>query len=73
VPNPRGDAGDILKAADDALYTSKREGRNRTTLLQVNWPAPAPAHTLSMPSYTTQSRPTATDLDLGATGTLGGR
>jgi hypothetical protein len=29
---PAGDAHDIIKAADDALYTSKREGRNRTTL-----------------------------------------
>jgi diguanylate cyclase (GGDEF)-like protein/PAS domain S-box-containing protein len=38
VPLPHGKPGDIVKAADDALYTSKREGRNRTTLLQVNWP-----------------------------------
>lgn len=38
VPLSRGRAEDIVKAADDALYTSKREGRNRTTLLQVNWP-----------------------------------
>lgn len=38
VPKPQGTATDIVKAADDALYTSKREGRNRTTLLQVTWP-----------------------------------
>jgi diguanylate cyclase (GGDEF)-like protein/PAS domain S-box-containing protein len=38
VPQARGHPVDIVKAADDALYTSKREGRNRTTLLQVNWP-----------------------------------
>ncbi|MET0292725.1 MAG: diguanylate cyclase, partial [Steroidobacteraceae bacterium] len=38
VPADHGTPADILKAADDALYTSKREGRNRTTLLQVNWP-----------------------------------
>jgi hypothetical protein len=38
VPQSRGRPVDIVKAADDALYTSKREGRNRTTLLQVNWP-----------------------------------
>jgi diguanylate cyclase (GGDEF)-like protein len=61
VPNPRGDAGDIIKAADDALYTSKREGRNRTTLLQVNWPAPHPVMR------------TSAELDLDATGTFGRR
>ncbi|RYG86394.1 sensor domain-containing diguanylate cyclase, partial [bacterium] len=38
VPTERGRPEDLMKAADDALYTSKREGRNRTTLLQVNWP-----------------------------------
>jgi hypothetical protein len=26
-----------VKAADEALYLSKNEGRNRTTLLDVNW------------------------------------
>jgi diguanylate cyclase (GGDEF)-like protein len=39
VPQSRGTVQDIIKAADEALYTSKREGRNRTTVLAVNWPA----------------------------------
>lgn len=34
-----GDAAALVRAADEALYTSKREGRNRTTLLEVGWPA----------------------------------
>jgi diguanylate cyclase (GGDEF)-like protein len=38
VPVARGDAGAMVRAADSALYTSKREGRNRTTLLEVAWP-----------------------------------
>ncbi|MEP7314964.1 MAG: diguanylate cyclase, partial [Pseudomonadota bacterium] len=38
VPQSRGTVQDIIKAADEALYTSKREGRNRTTVLAVNWP-----------------------------------
>ena len=39
VPQSRGTVQDIIKAADEALYTSKREGRNRTTVLAVNWPS----------------------------------
>lgn len=61
VPSTRGTACDIIKAADDALYTSKREGRNRTTLLQVNWPAQYPGAR------------TSAALDLDSTGTFGGR
>jgi diguanylate cyclase (GGDEF)-like protein/PAS domain S-box-containing protein len=38
---PQGDPAAIVKAADEALYISKREGRNRTTLLDVNWPEAA--------------------------------
>jgi diguanylate cyclase (GGDEF)-like protein len=38
-PVPSGNAEAVLKAADEALYLSKNEGRNRTTLLDVNWPA----------------------------------
>jgi diguanylate cyclase (GGDEF)-like protein len=39
IPVSHGDAVAIVTAADEALYISKREGRNRTTLLDVNWPA----------------------------------
>ena len=38
-PVARGSPEAVLKAADEALYISKNEGRNRTTLLDVNWPA----------------------------------
>jgi diguanylate cyclase (GGDEF)-like protein/PAS domain S-box-containing protein len=41
-PVPHGDPLAVVRAADEALYTSKHEGRNRTTLLDVSWPAPAP-------------------------------
>jgi diguanylate cyclase (GGDEF)-like protein/PAS domain S-box-containing protein len=37
-PVGHGDPEAVVKAADEALYISKREGRNRTTLLDVNWP-----------------------------------
>ena len=37
VPRPGGSMEDLVRAADEALYTSKREGRNRTTVLEVNW------------------------------------
>jgi diguanylate cyclase (GGDEF)-like protein/PAS domain S-box-containing protein len=37
VPRDGGSVHDIVKAADEALYTSKREGRNRTTVLEVGW------------------------------------
>lgn len=30
----------VVRSADEALYLSKREGRNRTTLLDVTWPDP---------------------------------
>lgn len=60
IPLPAGRPEDIVKAADDALYTSKREGRNRTTILQVNWPA---ARAPGMDA----------NLDLGATGTFARR
>ena len=33
-----GNPAAIVTAADEALYISKDEGRNRTTLLDVNWP-----------------------------------
>ena len=38
VPREHGSVQDIVRAADEALYTSKREGRNRTTVLEVQWP-----------------------------------
>ncbi len=41
-PVLHGDPLAVVRAADEALYTSKHEGRNRTTLLDVSWPA-APA------------------------------
>jgi diguanylate cyclase (GGDEF)-like protein/PAS domain S-box-containing protein len=41
-PVQHGDPLAVVRAADEALYTSKREGRNRTTLLDVSWPAAAP-------------------------------
>jgi diguanylate cyclase (GGDEF)-like protein len=37
VPRDGGSTEDLVRAADEALYTSKREGRNRTTVLEVNW------------------------------------
>jgi diguanylate cyclase (GGDEF)-like protein/PAS domain S-box-containing protein len=42
LPVRHGDPLAVVRAADEALYTSKHEGRNRTTLLDVSWPAPAP-------------------------------
>jgi diguanylate cyclase (GGDEF)-like protein len=42
-PVPHGDPLAVVRAADEALYTSKHEGRNRTTLLDVSWPAPQAA------------------------------
>jgi diguanylate cyclase (GGDEF)-like protein/PAS domain S-box-containing protein len=60
APVAHGSPGDIVKAADDALYTSKREGRNRTTLLQVSWPAE-------------RAGDMEERLDIGATGTFGRR
>jgi diguanylate cyclase (GGDEF)-like protein/PAS domain S-box-containing protein len=39
-PVQHGEALAVVRAADEALYTSKHEGRNRTTLLDVSWPAP---------------------------------
>ena len=38
-PVAKGNPEAVVKAADEALYLSKNEGRNRTTLLDVNWPA----------------------------------
>jgi len=38
-PVASGNPEAVVKAADEALYLSKNEGRNRTTLLDVNWPA----------------------------------
>jgi diguanylate cyclase (GGDEF)-like protein len=38
-PVASGNPEAVVKAADEALYISKNEGRNRTTLLDVNWPA----------------------------------
>jgi diguanylate cyclase (GGDEF)-like protein/PAS domain S-box-containing protein len=43
-PVNHGDPLAVVRAADEALYTSKNEGRNRTTLLDVSWP-PGPATT----------------------------
>jgi len=40
-PVASGDPDAVVKAADEALYLSKGEGRNRTTLLDVNWPRSA--------------------------------
>jgi len=40
-PVASGDPEAVIKAADEALYISKGEGRNRTTLLDVNWPRAA--------------------------------
>ncbi len=37
-PVPHGDPLAVVRASDQALYTSKDEGRNRTTLLDVTWP-----------------------------------
>ena len=37
-PVASGNPEAVVKAADEALYLSKNEGRNRTTLLDVNWP-----------------------------------
>ena len=37
TPQVGGSAQQIVRAADEALYTSKREGRNRTTVLEVQW------------------------------------
>jgi len=37
VPRTSGSMQDLVRAADEALYTSKREGRNRTTVLEVDW------------------------------------
>ena len=37
-PVTHGDPLAVVRAADQALYTSKDEGRNRTTLLDVTWP-----------------------------------
>jgi diguanylate cyclase (GGDEF)-like protein/PAS domain S-box-containing protein len=37
-PVTHGDPLSVVRAADQALYTSKHEGRNRTTLLDVSWP-----------------------------------
>jgi len=36
-PVAHGNPEAVVKAADEALYLSKNEGRNRTTLLDVNW------------------------------------
>jgi len=36
-PVVQGNSEAVVKAADEALYLSKNEGRNRTTLLDVNW------------------------------------
>jgi diguanylate cyclase (GGDEF)-like protein/PAS domain S-box-containing protein len=38
-PVRHGEPLAVVRAADEALYTSKHEGRNRTTLLDVSWPA----------------------------------
>jgi diguanylate cyclase (GGDEF)-like protein len=43
-PVPNGDPEAVVKAADEALYLSKGEGRNRTTLLDVNWPQDSAAN-----------------------------
>jgi len=40
-PVANGNPEAVVKAADEALYLSKNEGRNRTTLLDVNWTRPA--------------------------------
>ena len=42
-PVLHGDPLAVVRAADQALYTSKNEGRNRTTLLDVSWPDMPPA------------------------------
>jgi diguanylate cyclase (GGDEF)-like protein/PAS domain S-box-containing protein len=42
-PVLHGDPLAVVRAADQALYTSKNEGRNRTTLLDVSWPDLPPA------------------------------
>jgi PleD family two-component response regulator len=39
-PVSQGDPLAVVRAADEALYTSKHEGRNRTTVLDVAWPEP---------------------------------
>jgi diguanylate cyclase (GGDEF)-like protein/PAS domain S-box-containing protein len=45
-PVSHGNAVAVVTAADEALYISKREGRNRTTLLDVTWPVEAPTAAL---------------------------
>lgn len=42
-PVRHGEPLAVVRAADEALYTSKHEGRNRTTLLDVSWPAATPS------------------------------
>jgi diguanylate cyclase (GGDEF)-like protein len=42
-PVRHGDPLAVVRAADEALYASKHEGRNRTTLLDVSWPGVAAA------------------------------
>ncbi|MEO6080449.1 MAG: diguanylate cyclase [Steroidobacteraceae bacterium] len=41
-PVGHGDQLAVVRAADEALYASKNEGRNRTTLLDVTWPVNTP-------------------------------
>jgi diguanylate cyclase (GGDEF)-like protein/PAS domain S-box-containing protein len=50
LPVRHGDPLAVVRAADEALYTSKHEGRNRTTLLDVSWPDPASAPAGSTPA-----------------------